>query len=242
MRDCYFYSNSDPRQQLAAGYPIAVSSTAPSEKADNGRRYYSEEDLITLEKITLLKSLSLPLEDIQQLLDKLSYKHILIAHYNHLQQQLAALETSIANTTSLINMIDLEGTISWERVSHLVQQAKTTTSSWMDYFEDDEQQLLQQILPRLNHHDKATQKYVSLLRQIEWCIEHSIAPESEEGARIANELIALSDETFKGDEELMNKFWEVRKRPSEETGLYPVSEEVLAFVERSMLCVTQQDG
>lgn len=40
----------------------------------------------------------------------------------------------------------------------------------------------------------------------------------------------------------MNKFWEVRKRPSEETGLYPVSEEVLEFVERSMLCVTQQDG
>ncbi|WP_306456667.1 hypothetical protein [Paenibacillus aquistagni] len=80
------------------------------------------------------------------------------------------------------------------------------------------------------------------MRQIEWCIEHSIAPESEEGARIANELIALSDETFKGDEELMNKFWEVRKRPSEETGLYPVSEAVLEFVERSLLCVTQQDG
>lgn len=40
----------------------------------------------------------------------------------------------------------------------------------------------------------------------------------------------------------MNKFWEVRKRPSEETELYSVSEAVLEFVERSMLCVTQQDG
>lgn len=59
-------------------------------------------------------------------------------------------------------MIDLDGTLSWERVSHLVQQAKTTTSSWIDYFEDDEQQLLQQILSRLNHHEEATQKYVSL--------------------------------------------------------------------------------
>nr|WP_324254109.1 hypothetical protein [Paenibacillus sp. 1001270B_150601_E10] len=32
----------------------------------------------------------------------------------------------------------------------------------------------------------------------------------------------------------MEKCWEVRKLPSEESGLYPVTDEVLNFVERSI--------
>ncbi|MNJ37011.1 hypothetical protein D3C77_318160 [compost metagenome] len=65
-------------------------------------------------------------------------------------------------------------------------------------------------------------------------MKYSISPESEEGYRLACELIELSDETFGGDEELMDRFWEIRKQPAEDTGLYPVSPEVLDFVERSI--------
>lgn len=222
-------------------YYDQIGLLTPSYKDDNGRRYYSEEDMFTLEKITLLKSLSLPLEDIQLLLDKLSYRHILVAHYNHLQDQLASLQTSIANTTSLINMIDLEGSLSWEQVSHLVQTAKTSSRRWMDYFKDSEGAFLQHTLPNLNRNDRITEQYISLIRRIEWCLQQNIPPESEEGFAIARELNEVSIETFGGDEELMNKFWEVRKRPAEESGLYPISEEVLEFVERCLAGVTEQD-
>ncbi len=215
-------------------YYDQIGLLRPSFKEDNGRRYYSEEDLFTLEKITLLKSLSLPLEDIQSVMDKLSFRHILIAHYNHLQEQLTSLQSSIANTTSLINMIDLEGTLAWDRVSHLVQNVHPHSKQWIDYFKDDESAFLQKALPNLNSNDQASQQYASLLRRIEWCIEQSLSPESEEGYSIACELIKLSDETFHGDEQLMEKFWEVRKLPSEESGLYPVSDKVLNFVERSI--------
>ena len=44
-------------------YYDQIELLAPSFKDENGRRYYSEADLFTLEKITLLKSLMLPLED-----------------------------------------------------------------------------------------------------------------------------------------------------------------------------------
>lgn len=62
---------------------------------------------------------------------------------------------------------------------------------------------------------------MSVLRRIEWCIQ---LPESDEGYHIACELIALSHGTFNGDEKLMEKVWEVRKRPASETGLDPVSD------------------
>ncbi|MCR8643628.1 MerR family transcriptional regulator [Paenibacillus sp. N1-5-1-14] len=215
-------------------YYDQIGLLTPSYKEDNGRRYYSEEDLFTLEKITLLKSLSLPLEDIQNVMDKLSFRHILIAHHNHLQEQLTTLQGSIGNTTSLINMIDLEGTLSWDRVSHLVQNVQPSSKQWIDYFKDDESAFLQKALPNINSNDQATQQYASLLRRVEWCLQHSVPPESDEGYNIACELNKLSHDTFNGDEKLMEKFWEVRKLPSEETGLYPISEEALNFVEVSI--------
>lgn len=215
-------------------YYDQIGLLTPSLKRDNGRRYYSEEDLFTLEKIMLLKSLSLSLEDIQKVLGQLSLRDILIAHYHHLQEELDSLQASIANTASLINMVDLEGTLSWERVSSLVRNDRIGTKKWVDYFAEEEREFLRRVLPALENGDRTTQQYVSLLRRIEHCVKHAISPESEEAYELALELIKLSDETFGGDAELMDRFWEVRKRPAEETGLYPVSPEVLDFVEQSI--------
>jgi hypothetical protein len=36
----------------------------------------------------------------------------------------------------------------------------------------------------------------------------------------------------------MDMFWEVRKRPTEETGLYLISDEVLEFAERCIVYVS----
>lgn len=218
-------------------YYDQIHLLTPSFRDENGKRYYSEEDLFQLEKILILKSLSLPLENIRDILDKLSYKQILISHYNYLQEQLSKLQTSISNTASLINMIDLDESLSWERVSELVQNSPNS-KKWIDYFQEDEKAFLQKTIPNLSHNDKTTQQYISLLRRIEWCIKHNIKPESDEGFQIASELIEISNDHFQGDTKLEEKFWEVRKLPAEETGLYPISEDVLEFVERCIAYVT----
>lgn len=219
-------------------YYDQINLLTPSFKDDNGRRYYSEEDMFKLEKIIILKSLSLPLENIRDLLDRLSYKQILISHHNYLQDELSKLQTSISNTKSLINMIDLEESLSWERVSQLIQISQNSSKKWIDYFEVDEKVILQETIPNLGNNDSTTHQYISLLRRIEWCIKHNIKPESEAGHQIACELIEISNDTFQGDTTLMDKFWEVRKLPSEETGLYPISKEVLEYVERCIANVT----
>lgn len=215
-------------------YYDQIKLLTPSYKDDYGKRYYSEEDLFKLEKILILKSLSLPLEDIQHLLDQLSYKQILISHYNHLQRQLSELETSISNTSTLINLVSLEETLSWEKLVELIDQSKQSEKKWMDFFNDDEKVHLENNLPNLSENDYLTAQYINLIKKIESCITLTIPPESVEGYQIAMNLTALSKETFQGDAQLENKFWEIRKLPSEETGLFPISNEVLEFVERSM--------
>ncbi|APC47706.1 MerR family transcriptional regulator [Virgibacillus halodenitrificans] len=219
-------------------YYDQINLLTPSFKDTHGKRYYSEDDLFKLEKIMILKSLSLPLEDIRGMLDKLSYKQILISHYNYLQEQLSEIQTSISNTTTLINLMDLEESLSWERVSELVQNSQKNHKKWLNYFQEHEQVILENTLPNLSNNDKTTHQYISLLRRIEWCIKHNIKPESEEGFQIASELIEVSNTSFSENTELADKFWEVRKLPAEETGLFPIEEDVLEFVERCIAYVS----
>lgn len=223
-------------------YYDQINLLKPSYKDEHGKRYYSEEDLFKLEKILILKSLSLPLKDIREVLEKLSYKQILISHYNFLQEQLIELKTSIAHTASLLNMMELDETLSWERVSELVRHAqKAPTKKWMDYFNKAEQEILEETVPSLSQNNELTMKYILLLRRMERCMNEQIKPESKEGYQIGEELIALTDESFRGDTKLMDKFREVRKLPAEETGLYPISEEVLNFAERCIAYAEQKN-
>ena len=216
-------------------YYDQINLLKPSFKDKSGKRSYSEEDLFSLEKILILKSISLPLDDIRKLLDQLSYKQILVSHYNYLQEQCTNIQTSISHTSTLINMIDLEESLSWKQVSELVRNSQKNSKQWIDYFQDEEKLLLTKSIPNLSNNDELTRQYISLLKRIEWCIKRNIDPESEEGLTIAEKLTELSNVTFEGEAELIDKFWEVRKLPSEETGLYPISEEVLKFVERCMI-------
>jgi len=215
-------------------YYDQINLLTPSFKDEHGRRHYSEDDLFKLEKILILKSLSMPLKDIQYVLDKISYKQILITHHNHLQEELTKLQTNISHTASLINMLDMQESLSWEEVPRLVHRPQGHSRQWIDYFKEDEKQFLQTVIPRLEVMDRVTQEYVSLLKRVEWCIKKKVLPESREGQLIASALVQLSNDTFKRDSGLMDRFWEVRRKPSEETGLYPISEEVLDFIERSI--------
>ncbi|URN96288.1 MAG: MerR family transcriptional regulator [Candidatus Pristimantibacillus lignocellulolyticus] len=220
-------------------YYDQIGLLQPSYKNEIGRRFYSEEDLFTLEKITVLKSLSLSLEDIQSVLLNFSYREILVAHYNHLQVQLADLQQSIANTTSLINIADIEGELSWQHISHLVEKSKDREHRWTDYFSKDENIILEKTLPSIEQNSLQIQQYIRLIKQIEKYMALGIPPESKEGHAIAEELVMMSDETFGGDQELIEKFWEIRKKPTEETGLYPVSPDVIDFVERCIVNWTE---
>ncbi|MGD6958294.1 hypothetical protein ACQCVM_11975 [Rossellomorea aquimaris] len=95
----------------------------------------------------------------------------------------------------------------------------------MNYFQEDEQVLLQKSVPNLSNHDETTQQYISLIRRMESCIKHNVKADSEEGFQIGTRLLELSNDMFQGDKELMDKFWKVRKQPVEDTGLYPISDD-----------------
>ncbi|WP_228548261.1 MerR family transcriptional regulator [Sporosarcina obsidiansis] len=216
-------------------YYDQIGLVQPSERGNGGKRFYSESDIFTLEKILLLKSLSLSLEDSKKIIQEQSMTSILHAHRAALTEQVETMSESIRHTTSLIHALDLEGEIKWEDLVTLVATHQQERE-WTSYFTNEEQQILVKQLPSLESQEVSTKKWINLIKRIELCIKKGTSPKSEEVQLIIDDMNILSEETFQGDQQLMDKFWDVRKseKASADLGLYPIREEIIAFIEEAL--------
>lgn len=216
-------------------YYDQIGLVQPTERGAGGKRFYSEADIFTLEKILLLKTLSLSLEDSKKIIQEQSMMSILLTHRASLKEKLEALNESIQHTTSLIHVLDLEGELKWQDVLALVVEYETERD-WAAYFTTEEQHVLKEQLPSLENDDISTRKWMNLIKRIEHCLKKGASPQSEEAQLIMDDLTILSDETFHGDQQLMDKFWEVRKseKSSADLHLYPIRDEIITFIEEAL--------
>lgn len=187
---------------------------------------------MNLQKILLLKSLNLSLEDSRSILAEQSMSAVLRAHQSLLTEEMERLDGSLKRTQSLLNMLDLKGTLQWEDLISLVANAKEERD-WNQYFSVEQQTILANRLPKLESGDTTTKKWINLIKRIELCLDKKISPSSPEGQLILEDADILSEETFGNNPELADAFWEVRRSPeaSAELGLYPISPAIIDFLE-----------
>jgi MerR family transcriptional regulator, thiopeptide resistance regulator len=220
-------------------YYDEIQLASPSIRKENGTRYYNNDDILHVEKITILKNLQLPLQEIKELLSSITTEQLLLAHKKSLHEKMKELETSISHTNELLNISKIEGKLDWEQLIPLVRneiEEKEKAKSWSDYFNETEQEVLSEQLPKMEQDDKQTKKWINLIRRIELCLEKNTSPTSVEGQIIAEDVTILSDEMFGGDKELEEKFWKVRRSEdkSASLNLYPLRQEVIIFLEEAV--------
>ncbi|MDL4839879.1 MerR family transcriptional regulator [Aquibacillus rhizosphaerae] len=222
-------------------YYDQIGLVCPSKLGEGGKRFYSAEDCLVLEKVLLLKSLALPLEEIRSIIKNKSIETILTAHKSYLEEQILNTQNSIAHTNSLLHILKLEGTINWKDLISLIVRPEPT-KSWSIYFSMEEQEKLQESLPKLERDNLSTKKWMNLVKRIEFCIQEGISPETERAKFILEDLDILSEETFHGDQKLMSKFWEVRRsqESSHELNLYPIKQEIIDFIEEGYAVIQGQ--
>ena len=68
-------------------YYDQIELMSPSKKDGNGKRFYTDEDLLVLRKITILKTLNLSLNNIGKILSKVTVEQLLYVHREYLQKQ-----------------------------------------------------------------------------------------------------------------------------------------------------------
>ncbi|MFD1738886.1 MerR family transcriptional regulator [Bacillus salitolerans] len=215
-------------------YYNQIGLVQPSKIGGGGKRFYSKEDCLKLEKVLLLKSLSLPLEEIGQIVAEQSTENILTGHKAYLEQQLKSINKAIGYTNSLLNIMKLEGTLDLADIITLIVPLQEK-QNWGKYFSIEEQDILQKNLPKVEESNVATRKWINLIKRIELCIEEGISPRSKQAKLIIEDMDILSEETFQGDKELMDKFWEIRRseESSSTLNLYPINPEIIEFIEKA---------
>ncbi|MGE6415582.1 MerR family transcriptional regulator [Planococcus kocurii] len=216
-------------------YYDQIGLVQPSRKAAGGKRYYSKENILMLQKIILLKSLNLSLEDSRSILAEQSMAAILLAHKSLLSEEMEHLTNSLKHTQSLLNLLDLKATLQWEDLISLVANAEKE-KDWNQYFTVEQQSNLKSQLPKLEGGDKTTKKWINIIKRIELCLDNGVSPTSLEGQLILEDVDILSEETFGDDPKLVDAFWKVRKSPeaSGELGLYPISLAIIGFLEMTV--------
>jgi MerR family transcriptional regulator, thiopeptide resistance regulator len=156
-------------------YYDQIDLVRPSKLGEGRKRFYSAEDCLMLEKVILLKSLALPLDEIKRVIEAQSMESILIAHKSYLEEQSSTIQTSIDHTNSLLHILKLEGNIHWEDLLSLTVP-KEKNRSWSTFFSNEEQELLQDRLPKLEEDNVNTKKWINIVRRLEMCIQANIPP------------------------------------------------------------------
>lgn len=213
-------------------YYDQIGLVSPSYVTESGKRLYNEEQCMHLQKVMILKSLGLSLEDIQRLLTEQSISKLLTAHNSALEIQREQLTESIIQTTTLINLHKLRGSLHWEELLELTTPQPKKTD-WLAYFDEFESTKLDEVLPKLSTNSSTTTDWIQLLRRIENYVDSGISPDSPIARLMVEDLQKLSDSLFQGNQELMKKFWGSRRSPeqSQTLGLLAVREDVISFIE-----------
>jgi MerR family transcriptional regulator, thiopeptide resistance regulator len=244
-----YYSTGEVAKKLnmtvrTLRYYDQIDLATPSIKKDNGTRYYNNDDLLHIEKITILKNLNLPLQDIKQILSNVTIDQLLLAHKKSLQEKTKGLEKSIIHTNELLNIWQAEGNLDWEQLIPLIRNEKEETEKqWADYFNEEEQEILLEKLPKMGQDSTVIKKWINIVRRIEQCLYAQTSPDSIDGRIIAEDVLLLSEGLFGDNKELGEKFWNIRKSEEKSTllNLYPIKQEVLQFLEDATIRFTSNE-
>lgn len=222
-------------------YYDSIGLVVPDVKDQNGKRCYTEEDVLLLQKVLLLKSTSMSLVNIKKMINQISIEQIVEIHKEQLLTNIEDLKKALAYTHSLINTIKLEGSIPWERLLPLVSKDLDSSNENKNkvmnkLFVEEEKEILENNLPKMESDSSSIKKWINLIRRIELSMHAGNSPSSVEAQIIAEDTLLLSKDMFNGNSDLERKFWEARKskEDSQAMKLYPVDESILEYLDEAI--------
>ncbi|UHA75272.1 MerR family transcriptional regulator [Paenibacillus sp. 481] len=223
-------------------YYDEIGLLTPSIRTESQHRLYTQKDVFKLQQIQVLKQLGFKLKEIQEIMKSSDndWSHTISNQLQSIELQQSKLEMMKKGLIALQQTIVIEGELNWEILLQLFKMSSITAEerqSLVDsYFNNHEQQILKQNLPTMDD-----QKWIRVVQDIKQ-IQH-LKPDHPEVQAIMDTFIEMSDALFQGDEELMKKFWEVRRdqERANHMNLYPFEPELIAFIEQALEVWEQQN-
>ncbi len=135
---------------------------------------------------------------------------------SYIMQEQQKLKQTEASLRELLNSLSLEGGLSWPSIHELIrlsrQDKKAREKFRAQLFNEKEAHLLSR-LPNMSYSDPDSLEWIALLGQIKQLRHHR--PDSPHVQRIIRRMIQKANEDFKGEEDFINKLWDIRKSPTQ---------------------------
>ncbi|WP_342601144.1 MerR family transcriptional regulator [Psychrobacillus sp. FSL H8-0483] len=220
-------------------YYDEIGLLTPSHLSDGGHRYYSEQEVIKLQYIKVLKEMGFNLIAIQQMLEHqhLSHKEALAMQLRVLELEKKRLEERTRSIRHLLQVSELEELANWKDVFDHIPMNSTPTpinvyeEIWNKHFSKDEVQYLKQ-LPKVGDDMEVIQSFTTLINDIRKNIE--IDNTSPAAQKLAQRWLALSEIIFNGNNALAHKAWNIQKETKGELGMYQFDPAVVDFIEKAI--------
>jgi len=219
-------------------YYDQIGLLTASSKTEGGHRLYSEEELKKLQFIQFLKGMGYKLQDIKEMLSDSNWNwsnslNSQLAYILEEQERLRSIESSLRELINGIAAEDGDERFAIQKLIQLSNQHKKRLPTIKENIFNDKEIKLWAKLPKMGGEDPDSLEWIALLGQIKRYTKDD--PASQRVQNIIRRMIEKQLEEFKGEDEFINKLWDLRKssKQSESLGLYPIDKEVLDFMERA---------
>lgn len=220
-------------------YYDQIGLLAPSSKTEGGHRLYTEEDLKKLQYIQFLKELGYGLQNIKEMLTDPDWNWSIslekqLVYIMEEQARLQKIESSLRELINGIAAEDGNESLAIRKLIQLWNRNKKGRWTFKESMFNDKEMESWAKLPKMNGDDPDSMEWIALLGQIKrYMLKDD--PSSPRVQNIIRRMLEKQIEDFAGEEQFINKLWELRKSPeqSEELGLYPIDQEVLEYMERA---------
>ncbi|KXY33507.1 transcriptional regulator [Bacillus cereus] len=219
-------------------YYEEIGLLKPSYVAESGYRYYSKDDVITLQQIITFKKLGFKLSEIKKVLKEEKgnseerWKNAIQNEIQTIQGEVKRLQDLEKLLYTTFHSIELTGELRTEDLMLFIKSVQGIDQRekfWKRYFNEEEQQIIQG-LPTFEENDKRTKEWLQVLREIRERINEPV--DSPEVQQLAEKVVAFSMHVFQEDEQLINKYWElIRPEEGEIAKVYGLDLETMKYID-----------
>ncbi|WP_340023597.1 MerR family transcriptional regulator [Paenibacillus sp. FSL K6-1096] len=212
----------------------------PDRNTGNQYRSYSEDDILRLQKIAVLKQMHFKLSEIKVILDKGETAHNDVAVWSRAltqqmaivkqqQEKLQAVEQLLYSTLYAMRASEQVNIDEMLRFIRELEQPLQGKALREQYFSPEE---LEQ-LPVNDMSNPLTMEWADILRRASGLLAEP--PDSPAAQQLAASIIEYADKMFGGDEQLIQKYWDyITPQEGQPARMYGMTAEVMQYMDAAI--------
>ncbi|MGE7622899.1 MerR family transcriptional regulator [Viridibacillus sp. NPDC096237] len=219
-------------------YYDKIGLLKPASQTEGGHRLYTNEEIKKLQEIQFLKKIGFTLQEIKNMLasNEWDWSNSLKNQLTFVLKEQENLKKIELALRELIHGIAIEGEENWMAIQKIMQLSSKDKEIQQYYresvFKDREIELWEK-LPNMTSDRPGSLEWIALIGQLKLYMKDG--PTTPKVQNIIRRMEEKRLEEFEGEDEVLDKLWELRMSPnqSEKLGLYPIDQDVLEFMDQA---------